>query len=61
MNMHEFDRALLGAYALGALEQAEESIVEIHIATCDECFEELIGFLKCANRLAGLPPDARPG
>lgn len=61
MNTHEFDRTLLGAYALGALEPAEDGLVEIHIATCDECFEELIGFLKCTNRLAGLPPEARPG
>jgi anti-sigma factor RsiW len=60
MNGHEFDCTLLGAYALGALEPAEESLVEIHIATCDRCFEELIGFLKCASRLAGLPPEARP-
>jgi hypothetical protein len=41
-------RPLLGVYVLGAIDPAERSQVDAHLATCAECREELAG-------LAGLP------
>ena len=41
-------RHALGVYVLGAIDPAERSVVDAHLATCPECREELAG-------LAGLP------
>lgn len=41
-------RISLGVYVLGAIEPAERAIVDAHLATCQECRDELAGF-------AGLP------
>jgi hypothetical protein len=41
-------RELLGVYVVGAIEPAERSLVDSHLAHCYECREELAG-------LAGLP------
>ena len=41
-------RQALGVYLVGAIDPAERSAVDIHLATCPDCREELAG-------LAGLP------
>jgi hypothetical protein len=41
-------RISLGVYVLGAIDPAERSLVDAHLATCRECRDELAG-------LAGLP------
>lgn len=41
-------RQLLGVYVLGAIEPAERSVVDDHLASCQSCRDELAG-------LAGLP------
>lgn len=41
-------RQLLGVYVVGAIEPAERTLVDDHLATCPDCREELAG-------LAGLP------
>lgn len=58
MNRFRYDRTLLGAYALGALEPDEESAVAEHVATCDDCFSELADLLELRNHLGQVPPEA---
>jgi hypothetical protein len=41
-------RISLGVYVLGAIDPAERALVDAHVATCQECRDELAG-------LAGLP------
>src|SRR5438552_7703792 len=41
-------RQLLGVYVVGAIDPAERSVVDHHLAACSDCREELAG-------LAGLP------
>lgn len=50
MNMTECQhvRQLLGVYVVGAIDPAERSVVDNHLASCPDCREELAG-------LAGLP------
>jgi anti-sigma factor RsiW len=55
---HRRDRPALGAYALGALPPDEERAVEHHVATCDDCFIQLIDFLRLRNWLSQVPPEA---
>ncbi len=38
---HDEAQELLGAYAVHALDSGESALVETHLATCDECGEEL--------------------
>jgi anti-sigma-K factor RskA len=42
-------RQALGVYVVGAIDPAERMLVDLHVATCAECREELAG-------LAALPP-----
>jgi anti-sigma factor RsiW len=58
MNTPEYDRTLLGAYAIGALEPDEERVVEEHVATCDECFYGLTVLVRLRNHLGQVPPEA---
>jgi anti-sigma factor RsiW len=58
MNTPEYDRSLLGAYALGALEPDEERVVEEHVATCDDCFYGLTVLRRLRNHLGQVPPEA---
>ncbi len=50
-------RALLGAYALGAVDQAEREQVEAHLAGCAACRQELARLQEAADML---PPASRP-
>ncbi|HEU4945598.1 MAG TPA: zf-HC2 domain-containing protein [Kribbella sp.] len=56
--MSEHDRSQLGAYALGALEPHEARAVDEHLATCDECREELAGFEELKDFLSEVPAEA---
>ena len=50
-------RALLGAYALDAVDQAEREQVEAHLAGCATCRRELAQLREAADML---PPASRP-
>jgi anti-sigma-K factor RskA len=53
--------ALVGPYALDALDEHEERSFEEHLALCDRCREELAGLREAAASLAyGTPPAAPP-
>ncbi|MFC4560638.1 zf-HC2 domain-containing protein [Nocardiopsis mangrovi] len=52
------DARLLGAYALGTLDQWESLTVEDHVASCALCREELGELLLMKERLGDLPPEA---
>ena len=43
---------LIGAYALDALEDDEREAFERHLAECEPCREEVVGFRRTAVRLA---------
>ncbi len=55
-NLH----ALTGAYALDALEPAEQAAFEAHLAACRECREEVAGLQETAARLAAAARVAPP-
>jgi anti-sigma factor RsiW len=54
----EHDRSQLGAYALGALDPAEERAVHAHVSTCPECQRELAEFVDLRRALDQVPPEA---
>lgn len=51
---------LVGAYALGALDPAEQSAFESHLTTCDTCRDEVVGFHQTAERLADAVAETPP-
>ncbi|MER6911691.1 zf-HC2 domain-containing protein [Streptomyces sp. NPDC000594] len=53
-----YDSALLGAYALGALDPAEARDVEEHMARCTRCREEAERLGKMTASLGEVPPEA---
>lgn len=54
---HRWSRDLLGAYALGAVDQAERQRVEAHLEGCAACRRELAQLREAA---AMLPSPPRP-
>jgi hypothetical protein len=60
MNLHEDVFELLGAYALGALEEAEAALVQAHVRECEVCQKELAGFAEVTTRLEHLGPVQPP-
>ena len=42
---------LLAPYAMDALDDAEREAFETHLEVCEECREELAGFVETAARL----------
>lgn len=58
MSAVEHDRSVLGAYALGALDPAEEQTVHAHVSTCLECQRELAEFVDLREALDQVPPEA---
>jgi anti-sigma-K factor RskA len=52
--------ALVGPYALDALDEGEERSFEQHLALCERCREELAGLREAASSLAYGPPRAVP-
>jgi anti-sigma factor RsiW len=65
MSKPKYDRTLLGAAALGALEPDEQRSVDEHVATCNDCWNELADLMKLKDHLGLVPPEAfldcRPG
>jgi hypothetical protein len=51
-------RVALASYALGVLDDADSSALEIHLADCDECAVELADLLPTAGALATVERDA---
>jgi hypothetical protein len=60
MNLHEDVIELLGAYTLGALEEAEAALVQAHVRECEVCQKELAGFAEVTTHLAHLGPVQPP-
>jgi anti-sigma factor RsiW len=52
--------ALVGLYALDALDEGEEVTFEEHLALCDRCRDELAGLREAASALAYTAPRAAP-
>ena len=52
--------ALLGAYALGALTEAEALQVEAHLAACEQCTARAAEFQQIASGLLHLAPEVKP-
>ncbi|MGH3181715.1 MAG: zf-HC2 domain-containing protein, partial [Streptosporangiaceae bacterium] len=50
-------RPSLGVYVLGAIEPAERSLVDAHLATCRDCRDELAGLAALPALLARVNPD----
>ena len=50
-------RLSLGVYVLGAIEPAERSLVDAHLATCRDCRDELAGLAGLPALLARVNPD----
>ncbi|MGI8679885.1 MAG: zf-HC2 domain-containing protein [Jatrophihabitans sp.] len=50
-------RFSLGAYALGALERADQHLVEAHLASCPDCLTELTELKSVVPALASLSVD----
>jgi hypothetical protein len=50
-------RPSLGVYVLGAIDPAERGLVDAHLATCQECRDELAGLAGLPALLARLDPD----
>ena len=50
-------RLSLGVYVLGAIDPAERGLVEAHLATCQDCRDELAGLAGLPALLARLDPD----
>ncbi|HWM02234.1 MAG TPA: zf-HC2 domain-containing protein [Actinophytocola sp.] len=58
MNPVDHDPSALAAYALGALDPAEQSAVQAHIAGCAECQQEVREFANLRAALDEVPPEA---
>ncbi|MEO3976443.1 zf-HC2 domain-containing protein [Streptomyces sp. CAU 1734] len=58
MSTAQHDSELLGAYALGALEEEEARTVEEHVAACRNCREELAVLGELEATLGEVPPEA---
>ncbi len=54
MSDHEASRAALGSYLLGALDPAERSTVEAHLAGCPACRDELASYAPLPGLMARL-------
>ncbi|MGA6167549.1 anti-sigma factor family protein [Amycolatopsis magusensis] len=52
------DAQLLGAYALGALDEREVRAVEEHVAACTRCADELDELRQLHDALGEVPPEA---
>jgi anti-sigma-K factor RskA len=50
-------RPSLGVYVLGAIDPVERGMVDAHLATCQECRDELAGLAGLPALLARLDPD----
>ena len=50
----------LGAYALGALPDAERERVTVHLETCPICAEDAASMERAATRLIDVVPDVEP-
>ena len=50
-------RLSLGVYVLGAIDPAERGLVDAHLASCQECRDELAGLAGLPALLARLNPD----
>jgi anti-sigma factor RsiW len=48
-------RQALGVYVVGAIDPAERMLVDLHVATCAECREELAGLAALPTLLALVP------
>lgn len=58
---HDDVRELLGAYAVGAVEVNERSLVERHIAECAPCRQEVARLVETASLLSrAVPQDVLP-
>ena len=53
-NNHQQVRELLGAYALGGVDEEQKKLVERHLGECGECQMELNGLLAMNQELTGL-------
>ncbi|MFY0408262.1 anti-sigma factor [Solicola sp. PLA-1-18] len=51
---------LLAPYAMDALDDAEREAFEAHLEVCEECREELAGFVETAARLGAAVSEAAP-
>jgi hypothetical protein len=60
MNRHEEVFEMLGAYALGALDEVDAVLVQGHLNECAVCRNELAGFAEVSARLAHLGPGQPP-
>jgi anti-sigma factor RsiW len=58
MSSPEHDRTLLGAYALGVLDQAEAQEVTAHLSTCVDCRREVNALGQVRPLLDTVPPEA---
>ncbi|MEV8455320.1 zf-HC2 domain-containing protein [Streptomyces sp. NPDC052095] len=58
MSIKEHDSELLGAYVLGALDEAEVRAVDEHTASCRRCHDELDGLREMESALGEVPPEA---
>lgn len=50
-------RPSLGVYVLGAIDPAERTLVDVHLATCRDCRDELAGLAGLPALLARVGPD----
>jgi hypothetical protein len=50
-------RPSLGVYVLGAIDPAERSLVDAHLATCRDCRDELAGLAGLPALLSRVDPD----
>jgi predicted anti-sigma-YlaC factor YlaD len=50
-------RPSLGVYVLGAIDPVERGLVDAHLATCQECRDEVAGLAGLPALLARLAPD----
>jgi anti-sigma factor RsiW len=58
MSVPDHDRTLLGAYALGVLDQAEAQEVTAHLSTCADCRREVNELGQVRPLLDTVPPEA---
>lgn len=59
--MHDMTSQQLSDYVDGELTAAESTVVETHVAQCDDCraiIEQLRGLVAAAGALSGTPPEA---
>ncbi len=58
---HERTEQLLPWYAKGTLNEADTALVELHLAECAECCEELMSERALAGAIGGLPLESAQG